>query len=162
VQDSLRPNEWRNGPKRLAGIGRMVEHSPTDDEIELLWLEGKSKQIRLNHFDVRELLRNFSGDVDSGIGEIHRNNTRPQHGQRVSPAAGAATQIQDRTAEKVVLRKLDVPQPVVNQGRTDAEVSGTFKLPMLEIKSRSRFLFLLIDLPQHSKHAAPEGILGAA
>src|SRR5262245_51111310 len=73
VQDPLRPNEWRNGPKRFAGIGRMVEHSPADNEIELLRLERKSKQIRLNHLDVREMFGDFSGDVDGSIGEIHRN-----------------------------------------------------------------------------------------
>src|SRR5215510_885582 len=139
VQDPLRPNEWRNCLKRLTSIGRMVEHSPADNEIELRRLERKSEQIRLNHLDVREMFGDFPGDVDGSIGEIHRNYPRPQYGQRVSPASGPTTQIQDRAAGKVLLRKLDIQQPVIKQGRTDPEVSGTFKLPMLEIKSSSRF-----------------------
>src|SRR5262249_40516250 len=43
MQDPLRTDQWRNGPKRLTSVGRMVEDAPTDDEIELLRLEGKLK-----------------------------------------------------------------------------------------------------------------------
>jgi hypothetical protein len=117
------------------------------------------KQIRLDHLDVREVLGDFPGDVDGSIGEIHGNHPSPQHGQRVRPAAGSATYIQDRAAKKVFLGQLYVTQPIINEGRTDPKVSGTFKLPMLKIKRGSRFFFLLIDLAQHPKNPSPERVL---
>ena len=88
----------------------------------------------MEHVNVREVPGLPTRHLHRPLTEIHGSHPGAQQSHRIAPTTGATAHVQYPTSVEKLGGQLHIGQPVSDERRRDAEVTGILEMTVLEIE----------------------------